>query len=106
MALGDAAPLYRDPSEAGVAREGGSATILTFFAEALSDTAVTRQMAADLIKSTLAQVGSTFFEVERSGQEIAAFADAIRTCLRLCKKPRRQDESIPSRLGWSVGPVL
>lgn len=78
IALGDAAPLYRDAPEAKEAREGGSAVILNFIAEILPDIATSqRQRVADLIEATLTQVGSSFSEVARKDEEIAAFADAM-----------------------------
>ncbi len=78
IALGDAAPLYRDAPEASEAREGGSAVIRTFIAEALMDADATKQrLAAELIEATMTQVGSRFSEVERSDAEIASFADAM-----------------------------
>ncbi len=78
IALGDAAPLYRDAPEAGEAREGGSAVIRTFITETLSNAeASTQRLAADLIESTLTQVGSSFSASERSEEEISRFADAM-----------------------------
>jgi hypothetical protein len=78
IALGDAAPLYRDAPEARDAREGGSAVIRTFIAEAITDADPAKQrLAANLIEAILTQVGSSFSEVERSGEEIAAYAEAM-----------------------------
>jgi AcrR family transcriptional regulator len=78
IALGDAAPLYRDAPEATEARKGGSAVIQTFIVEALPEAnAATQRLVADLIEATLTQVGSSFSEVERSDAEVVAFADAM-----------------------------
>jgi AcrR family transcriptional regulator len=78
IALGDAAPLYRYAPEAAEAREGGSAAIRVFLAEALPHAEDSmRRLAADLIEVTLTQGGSSFSEVQRSGAEIASFAEAM-----------------------------
>ena len=78
LALGDAAPLYRDAPEAGEAREGGSTVIRTFMDEALPSTeAAMRLLAADLVMTTLTSVGSRFSATERSPAEITLYADAM-----------------------------
>ena len=78
LALSDAAPLYRDAPEAAAAREGGTAIIRTFMAEALPDADQPRcQRAADLIEATLTQVGSSFSTVPRTEAEIVGFADEM-----------------------------
>ncbi|WP_245968603.1 TetR family transcriptional regulator [Hephaestia caeni] len=78
MALGDAAPLYRDAPEADAAREAGSLIILDFMREALPGLPQeTIARTADLIETTLTQVGSRFSETQRAEQEIAAYADAM-----------------------------
>ncbi|WP_088345136.1 MULTISPECIES: TetR family transcriptional regulator [Rhodomicrobium] len=78
IALGDAAPLYRDAPEAGEAREAGSTLILSFVGEALPDAdEATQRLAAELIEATLTRVGSSFSEVARSDEEIASFAGAM-----------------------------
>ncbi len=77
-ALGDAAPLYRDAPEADAARESGSLIIRDFINEVLPGAdkqAVT--LAADLIETTLTQVGRRFSEAERTNEEIAKYADAL-----------------------------
>ncbi|MCB1470215.1 MAG: TetR family transcriptional regulator [Rhizobiaceae bacterium] len=77
-ALGDAAPLYRDAPEADAARSTGSLVIRDFLEESLPSVdarAVT--LVAELIEATLTQVGSSFSEIERTDEEIAAYADAM-----------------------------
>ena len=77
-ALGDAAPLYRDAPEADEARASGSHVILDFMKEALPGVdEPTVALAADLIETTLTQVGGSFSETERTGDEIVAYADAM-----------------------------
>ena len=77
-ALGDAAPFYRDAPEADEARAAGSLVIQAFMKEALpgvDEPAVV--LAADIIKTTLTQVGSSFSATERTGEGISAYADAM-----------------------------
>ncbi|MCW0234763.1 MAG: TetR family transcriptional regulator [Ferrovibrio sp.] len=77
-ALADAAPLYRNAPEADAAREAGSLIIVTFLREALPTLdQATVELAADLIETTLSQVGSRFSERPRTEQEIGAYADAM-----------------------------
>jgi AcrR family transcriptional regulator len=78
VALGDAAPLYRDAPEAHAVRASGSRVIRVFMAEALPDAdEATLAIAADLIETTLGQVGSSFSETDRTEDEITAYADAM-----------------------------
>ena len=77
-ALGDAAPLYRDAPEADAARASGSLVIRDFMRLALAGAdARTVALAADLVETTLTQVGSSFSETERTDREIADYADAM-----------------------------
>jgi AcrR family transcriptional regulator len=77
-ALGDAAPLYRDAPEADAARAAGSRIIREFMIEVLPDANIASvALAADLIETTLTQVGSRFSEAPRTDEEISAFADAM-----------------------------
>ena len=77
-ALGDAAPLYRDAPEADEARASGSLVIRDFMKEALPGVdEPTVMLAADVIETTLTQVGSSFSETERTGEQITAYADAM-----------------------------
>jgi AcrR family transcriptional regulator len=78
LALGDAAPLYRDAPEATAAREGSSTVIRAFMNEALPSTEpAMRLLAADLVETTLTKVGSSFSATERSPAEITLYADAM-----------------------------
>ena len=78
VALGDAAPLYRDAPEAHAAHASGAETIAAFMREALpraSDAA--RASAGELIKATLSAVGKEFSESPRTKAEIARWSDAM-----------------------------
>src|SRR5262245_47053601 len=78
VALGDAAPLYRDAPEAGEVKKTGHGTFERFLQEALPGTQpATRRLAGDLIKTTLSEVGKRFSESPRSAAEIKAYADAM-----------------------------
>ena len=78
IALADAAPLYRDAPEADEAREAGSLIIRTFMREALpGGQEQTIVLAADLVETTLTQVGSSFSEIQRTEEEIAAYSEAM-----------------------------
>ncbi|MGQ3072531.1 MAG: TetR family transcriptional regulator [Ferrovibrionaceae bacterium] len=77
-ALDDAAPLYRDAPEARAAREAGIATMRRFMAEALPDASEpVRDLAVELIGTTMSAVGKQFSGTPRRPAEIAAFADAM-----------------------------
>ncbi|MES1973223.1 MAG: TetR family transcriptional regulator [Pseudomonadota bacterium] len=77
-ALNDAAPLYRDAPEAAEARASGRHVFDSFLQEALPRADMgTRSLAADLVRTTLSQVGSSFSETPRTAPEIAAYADAL-----------------------------
>ncbi|MER8382850.1 MULTISPECIES: TetR family transcriptional regulator [unclassified Mesorhizobium] len=78
VALDDAAPLYRDAPEARAARASGDRTIQLFMQEALPNAAqVTRELAGDLVMTTLSTVGKQFSEAPRTATEIEAYADAM-----------------------------
>jgi len=78
VALNDAAPLYRDAPEAREARASGDRTMQVFMREALPEAAEsTRDLAADLITTTLSKVCKHFSESSRSQAEIEAYADAM-----------------------------
>jgi hypothetical protein len=77
-ALGDAAPLYRDAPEAHEVRAAGSQVICAFIGEMVPRVDVDQvRFIADLIETTLTQVGSRFSETKRSVEEVANFADAM-----------------------------
>ncbi|MER8385145.1 TetR family transcriptional regulator [Mesorhizobium sp. M1428] len=78
VALDDAAPLYRDAPEAQAARASGDRTIQLFMQEALPNAAqATREVAGDLVMTTLSTVGKQFSEAPRTAKEIEAYADAM-----------------------------
>uniref|UniRef100_B0T530 Transcriptional regulator, TetR family n=1 Tax=Caulobacter sp. (strain K31) TaxID=366602 RepID=B0T530_CAUSK len=78
VALGDAAPLYRDAPEAQDAKAAGADIVQGFMREVLPDASdAVRVLAGDLIKATLSQVGKAFSESPRTPAEIAAYADAM-----------------------------
>lgn len=78
IALSEAAPDYRGAPEAEEARALGSQLLRTFLQETLPGLASAEvAMAARLLESTLAELGSSFSDVERSEEEIAAYADAM-----------------------------
>ncbi|MCG2632125.1 TetR family transcriptional regulator [Bradyrhizobium sp. WYCCWR 13023] len=77
-ALSDAAPLYRDAPEAQEARAAGEGIIAAFMREALPKASeATRELAGELIKTTLAEVGKRFSETPRGEAEITRRADAL-----------------------------
>ncbi|MER9441179.1 TetR family transcriptional regulator [Mesorhizobium sp. M0340] len=78
VALDDAAPLYRDAPESQAARASGDRTIQLFMQEALPNAAqATRELAGDLVMTTLSTVGKQFSELPRTPAEIEAYADAM-----------------------------
>ncbi|RCK42583.1 TetR family transcriptional regulator [Thalassospira profundimaris] len=78
VALNDAAPLYRDAPEAHAARARGSQAMMDFLAETLPDCpAHTRELASELIATTLSSVGKNFSETPRSADEITAYSEAL-----------------------------
>ncbi|MEI3854749.1 MULTISPECIES: TetR family transcriptional regulator [unclassified Ensifer] len=78
VALDDAAPLYRDAPEAREAKEAGDPIFENFMMEVLPHcTGAARQLAADLIITTMTTVGKEFSETPRSEAEIEVYADAM-----------------------------
>lgn len=74
-ALNDAAPLYRDAPEVAAARAAGENVVGDFLQELLPNLdEQSRLRAADLINSTLGNVGKHFSETPRSDAEIQAYA--------------------------------
>lgn len=78
IALNDAAPLYRDTSEAREARAAGSRLFETFMMAALPAASTSeRALAKNLITMTLSAVGKEFSETARTDAEIQAYSDAL-----------------------------
>jgi AcrR family transcriptional regulator len=78
IALADAAPLYRDAPEARAARVSGTDTVRAFLREALPEVPdATRELAGDLITTTLSSVGKRFSETPRTPAEIETYAGAL-----------------------------
>ncbi|CAH0350267.1 MAG: TetR family transcriptional regulator [Sphingobium sp.] len=77
-ALNDAAPLYRDAPEAIAAKTSAHAAISQFMEEVLPHRSdAQRALVADLLKTTLSQVGKHFSETPRADAEIDAYSDAM-----------------------------
>ncbi|EQB11638.1 hypothetical protein L288_03315 [Sphingobium quisquiliarum P25] len=77
-ALNDAAPLYRDAPEAKEKKGGVDAALQHFMAEALPGLPASgRDVAANLLKMTLGEVGKHFSETPRTASEIEVFVDAL-----------------------------
>jgi len=78
VALGDAAPLYRDAPEAKAVKASSKGILQGFMREALPDARpAARALAGRLIKATLSAVGKEFSETPRTAREIAAWSDAM-----------------------------
>lgn len=78
VALGDAAPFYRDAPEARTARQAVDRTFQRFMRTALpAADEPTRVLAANLIRSTMSEVGRAFSERPRSSRQIETYADAM-----------------------------
>jgi AcrR family transcriptional regulator len=78
VALGDAAPFYRDAPEARTARQAVDRTFQRFMRAVLpAADEPTRVLAANLIRSTMSEVGRAFSERPRSSRQIDAYADAM-----------------------------
>ncbi|MEK9279972.1 MULTISPECIES: TetR family transcriptional regulator [unclassified Bradyrhizobium] len=78
VALGDAAPLYRDAPEAREATASGERIVQVFMREVLPKASeATRALAADLITATFSAVGKQFSEAPRTPGEVKAYADAM-----------------------------
>jgi AcrR family transcriptional regulator len=83
VALGDAAPLYRDAPEAQAARVAGTQIVQGFMREVLPDASEgARALAGDLVTTTLSQVGKSFSETPRTPAEIEVYADAMADMFR------------------------
>lgn len=77
-ALNDAAPLYRDAAEAIEIRAASAGVVEAFMREALpAAPPAVRVLAADLIKSTLRELGASFSATPRTPEEIEDYAGAL-----------------------------
>lgn len=77
-ALNDAAPLYRDSPEARRAHAESDQMVDSFMMEALPGLSdAHRELAGDLIFTTLSSVGSSFSSKRRTKAEIKIYADAM-----------------------------
>jgi AcrR family transcriptional regulator len=77
-ALDDASPLYRTAPEAREARAAGEGIMRNFMKEILPKTAAaTREVAGDMIMTTLSLAGKQFSETRRTSREIESYADAM-----------------------------
>ncbi|MDE1186536.1 MAG: TetR family transcriptional regulator [Pantoea sp.] len=100
-ALNDAAPLYRDAPEVHEARAAGEHIVSHFLREMLPhlpDDECAR--AADLINSTLGNVGKHFSETPRSPAEIQAYASEMATmfCAWIAGKGAKMHEKRAGKL--------
>lgn len=78
LALGDAAPLYRDAPEAQAPKAAGARAMKLFMAEALPRAPeAARGLAGDLIMMTLSAVGKRISEEPRDSVAIEAYANAL-----------------------------
>ena len=77
-ALSDAAPIYRDATEAQAAMAAGAQFIQVFLQEALPElTEEARDLVGELISRTLFEVGRQFSEAPRNARGIEIFAEAM-----------------------------
>jgi len=77
-ALDDAAPLYRNAPEALEVREAGRQIFRDFMRELLPDASdATRQLAHDLIQSTLSCAGKDFSSTPRTPEAISVYAGGM-----------------------------
>ena len=77
LALGDAAPLYRQTPEARELRKSGARRSESFMKEVLPRaTAAQRKIAADIVMTTMSAVGKTISERTVSRAEVDNFAQA------------------------------
>jgi AcrR family transcriptional regulator len=77
VALGDAAPLYRDASEMRQHKKKGRRRSVLFMKEVIPNaTPATRRLAAEVVMTTMSAVGKTISERPISRAEVDAFAQA------------------------------
>ena len=77
VALGDAAPLYREAPEALQHKKAGKRRSALFIKEALPNaSAATRKVAADIVMTTMSAVGKTISQRDVSRAEVDSLASA------------------------------
>ena len=77
VALGDAAPLYRDASEMQQHKKKGRRRSVLFMKDVIPNaTPATRRLAAEVVMTTMSAVGKTISERPISRAEVDAFAQA------------------------------
>ncbi len=78
LALGDAAPFYRDAPEAEEPRVSGARAVQAFLREALPNVSEPACMlAGDVIAMSLSEVGERVSEIPLTDEERRAYADAL-----------------------------
>jgi AcrR family transcriptional regulator len=78
LALGDAAPFYRDAPEAQEPRASGTRTVQLFMEEVLPQApGAARGLIGDVIMMTPGAVGKRISEAPRTSAEIETYADAV-----------------------------
>lgn len=83
IALNDAAPLYRDEPQAHEVRAAGDQIFHAFMVEMLpTATEQTRELAENLIHTTLSSVGKDFSGSPRTAEQIAVYADGMADMFR------------------------
>ena len=98
VALNDAAPLYRDAPEAHEVRAASAGVLRDFMREVLPDaTGATRDLAGELIKTTMSAVGKEFSETPRTAREIARYSEAMADMFCAYLTNLGHSEETPSR---------
>lgn len=78
LALGDAAPFYRDAPEAQEPRRAGTRAVQVFMREALPEASeAVRGVAGEMIMTTLSAMGKRISETPRTAAEIETYAGAV-----------------------------
>lgn len=100
LALGDAAPSYRDAPEVAHHRKSGNRRTFKFMAELLPASAPRmRRFAGDLIMMTMSALGKEVSERARTQSEVDAWALAV--AHMLCEYLKRLSEgAMPRTHGW------
>jgi hypothetical protein len=89
VALGDAAPTYREAPEAREQRKSGRRRLLTFLSEVIPAASLKeRNFAADVLMTTMSVIGKKVSEQARSKSEVDAWSVAIGEMLCAYLAPR------------------